>query len=105
MGLDDPEEEYDQIPAGYVQAMTVHQTKGLAFPVVFAGNLHYTPRTGSTYRLEERFRPYAHRGPSLPTTSEPNVTSSASCTSHTPARRRVATGMSSSCWDIHRRRR
>ncbi|WP_042664853.1 ATP-dependent helicase [Haloferax sp. ATB1] len=66
MGLDDPEDEYNQIPSGYVQVMTVHQAKGLEFPVVFAGNLHYTPRTGSTYWLEERFRPYAHRGPVAP---------------------------------------
>jgi superfamily I DNA/RNA helicase len=62
MDLDDPEDEYDQIPSGYVQVMTVHQAKGLEFPVVFTGNLHYDPRMGRTYWIEENFRPYAHDG-------------------------------------------
>lgn len=65
MDLDDPEDEYDQIPSGYVQVMTVHQAKGLEFPVVFAGNLPNNPRVGSTYWIEENFRTPV-RGRSLP---------------------------------------
>lgn len=42
-GLDDPEDQYDTFPSGHVQVMTVHQAKGLEFPVVFLASLERTP--------------------------------------------------------------
>nr|WP_254283032.1 ATP-dependent DNA helicase [Halomicroarcula limicola] len=41
-GLDDPEDQYDTFPSGHVQVMTVHQAKGLEFPVVFLASLERT---------------------------------------------------------------
>jgi DNA helicase-2/ATP-dependent DNA helicase PcrA len=38
-GLDDPEDPYNPSPEGHVQVMTVHQAKGLEFPVVFVASL------------------------------------------------------------------
>jgi superfamily I DNA/RNA helicase len=42
--LDDPEDTFDQIPAGHVQVMTTHQAKGLEFPIVCVGDLDIDPR-------------------------------------------------------------
>jgi len=42
-------EDYDQpIPSGCVSVMTIHQSKGLEFPVTVAGSLNKTPRQGWT---------------------------------------------------------
>jgi len=60
--VDDPEDIYDQIPEGYVQVMTIHQAKGLEFPVVFADSLDTTPRTGGTYWIEDIFEDYSGIG-------------------------------------------
>jgi len=43
--------------------MTVHQAKGLEFPVVFASDLDSEPWTSGTYWLEEQLRPYAEISP------------------------------------------
>jgi len=39
-GINDNEEKNDPIPAGFVQIMTMHQSKGLEFPVVIVGSLN-----------------------------------------------------------------
>jgi len=39
-GIDDYEDPNDPIPSGHVQIMTVHQSKGLQFPVVIVGSLN-----------------------------------------------------------------
>ncbi len=40
VGIDEYEDPYSPIPKGFVQIMTIHQSKGLEFPIVFVGSLH-----------------------------------------------------------------
>ncbi|KAB1184764.1 MULTISPECIES: ATP-dependent DNA helicase [Haloferax] len=62
--FDEPEDPYNQIPEGFVQVMTVHQAKGLEFPVVFTSDLDSEPWMSGTYWIEEQVRPYASINPS-----------------------------------------
>lgn len=62
-GLNDPEDEEEVMPAGYVQVMTVHQAKGLQFPVVVVNNLGDTPRAGSDHWTEDFLAPWSRRKP------------------------------------------
>ena len=39
-GMDEYEDPDNPIPKGFVQLMTIHQSKGLEFPVVIVGSLH-----------------------------------------------------------------
>lgn len=57
--FDEPEDAFDQLPKGFVQVMTVHQAKGLEFPIVFVSDLDSEAWTGGTYWLEEQLQPYA----------------------------------------------
>jgi len=67
-GFDEPEDPYDQIPEGFVQVMTVHQAKGLEFPVVFAGDINKRDGPGGTHFIEDELAPYS--GLSLDSTQE-----------------------------------
>lgn len=58
-GIDDYEDPYNPIPAGYVQVMTVHQSKGLEFPVVAVGSLSVAKRTGK--RIDKDLGQFYHR--------------------------------------------
>ncbi len=51
-GLNEPEDPEDLVPRGYVQLMTVHQAKGLEFPVVIVGSLDSKPQAGREYWAE-----------------------------------------------------
>ncbi|MDA4127696.1 MAG: DEAD/DEAH box helicase [Thaumarchaeota archaeon] len=62
-GLNDPEDEEEVMPAGYVQVMTVHQAKGLQFPVVVVDNLGDTPKSGSDHWTEDFLASWSRRKP------------------------------------------
>lgn len=56
--LDDPEDVDYEIVPGRVQVMTVHQSKGLEFPFVFAGSIAMPPKDDdSAYLLEDLLVP------------------------------------------------
>jgi DNA helicase-2/ATP-dependent DNA helicase PcrA len=58
-GIDDYEDPFNPIPRGYVQLMTMHQSKGLEFPVVIVGSLD---RKGRAIRQIDRdLGPFYHR--------------------------------------------
>jgi DNA helicase-2/ATP-dependent DNA helicase PcrA len=59
MGLDEYEDPYDVFPSGYVQVMTIHQAKGLEFPVVIVGSLDKQPRTET--KTDKELEPFSHR--------------------------------------------
>jgi ATP-dependent DNA helicase UvrD/PcrA len=64
IGLDEYEDPYDVFPPGYVQVMTIHQAKGLEFPVVIVSSLDHGPRTAVKVDKElEAFRPRKHKEP------------------------------------------
>lgn len=79
-GLDDPEDPHNTIPEGFVQVMTVHQVKGLEFPVVFVSSLDH--QAADTYtigndgdpvpRVADLLAPYTDRTPpvDVPTRAE-----------------------------------
>lgn len=47
-GLDEYEDDFDYAPSGCVSFMTIHQSKGLEFPVVIVGSLGASPRKNYT---------------------------------------------------------
>jgi len=62
-GLNEPEDPDDKIPAGFVQVMTVHQAKGLEFPVVIVGSLQDKPEVGGDNWTEDFLAPWSPRKP------------------------------------------
>jgi DNA helicase-2/ATP-dependent DNA helicase PcrA len=63
-GIDDYEDPYNPIPQGYVQVMTVHQSKGLEFPVVAVGSLSVNKR--SAKQIDRDLSAFYHRAPFEP---------------------------------------
>jgi DNA helicase-2/ATP-dependent DNA helicase PcrA len=63
--LDDPEDDEVAIVPGCVNIMTIHQSKGLEFEVVFVVRPDHQPFLGDTHRLETLLEPYINR-PSMP---------------------------------------
>jgi DNA helicase-2/ATP-dependent DNA helicase PcrA len=59
MGLDEYEDPYDVFPPGYVQIMTIHQAKGLEFPVIVVGSLDKHAR--SETKIDRELEPYGER--------------------------------------------
>jgi ATP-dependent DNA helicase UvrD/PcrA len=62
-GLNEPEDPDEIMPRGYVQVMTVHQAKGLEFPIVVVGNLDDQPEAGSDNLIEEFLGHWSPRKP------------------------------------------
>ncbi|MFQ5910886.1 MAG: UvrD-helicase domain-containing protein, partial [Thermoplasmata archaeon] len=62
-GLNEPEDPEQLLPLGYVQIMTVHQAKGLEFPVVVVGSLNDRPRPGGDHWTEDFLAPWSPRQP------------------------------------------
>ena len=57
-GIDEYEDASEYAPSGCVSFMTIHQSKGLEFPVVIVGSMHSVPRkqyTGLDELLQENY--------------------------------------------------
>ena len=57
-GIGEYEDDYEYAPKGCISFMTIHQSKGLEFPVVVVGSLSGTPRRerdSLLYTMESRF--------------------------------------------------
>lgn len=63
-GINEYEDPDNPIPSGYVQLMTVHQSKGLEFPVVVVGSLDKNFQVGK--RVDRDLAPFCHRPPFEP---------------------------------------
>ncbi|MHB8585219.1 MAG: UvrD-helicase domain-containing protein [Thermoplasmatota archaeon] len=62
-GLNDPEDPDDLMPAGHVQVMTMHQAKGLEFPIVIVGTIDEKPKPGPDHWAEAFLAQWARRKP------------------------------------------
>jgi ATP-dependent DNA helicase UvrD/PcrA len=65
-GIDEYEDSSEYAPSGCVSFLTIHQSKGLEFPVVMVGSLHATPRKQYTALDEVLERDYLSRPPFEP---------------------------------------
>ncbi|MFQ5453804.1 MAG: PD-(D/E)XK nuclease family protein, partial [Candidatus Zixiibacteriota bacterium] len=63
-GLNEYENQDDPIPKGYVQIMTIHQSKGLEFPVVVVSSLD--KRYSVQKQVDKLLSPYYNRRPFEP---------------------------------------
>jgi len=63
-GINEYEDPDQPFPSGYVQLMTIHQSKGLEFPVVVIGSLSTNIR--SSKQVDRLLGPYYHRVPFEP---------------------------------------
>jgi DNA helicase-2/ATP-dependent DNA helicase PcrA len=63
-GINDYEDPNQPIPNGYVQVMTIHQAKGLEFPVVVVGSLD--KNLSSPKKIDRDLSPFYHRPPYEP---------------------------------------
>jgi len=58
-GINEYEDPDRPFPSGHVQVMTIHQSKGLEFPVIIAGSLHTS--ISSAKQVDRLLGPYYHR--------------------------------------------
>ena len=65
-GLEEFEDYDERVPSGCVSMMTIHQSKGLEFPVVCVGSLSRTPRKSHTELDAILEGKYFHRQPFEP---------------------------------------
>lgn len=63
-GINDYEDPDRPFPLEHVQIMTIHQAKGLEFPVVVVGSL--SKRTSTRKQIDRLLQPYYHRPPFEP---------------------------------------
>lgn len=63
-GINEYEDPYQPLPKGYVQVMTIHQVKGLEFPVVVVGSLD--SQLSSPKQMDRDLQMYYHRPPFEP---------------------------------------
>jgi DNA helicase-2/ATP-dependent DNA helicase PcrA len=63
-GINQYEDPDQPFPMGYVQVMTIHQAKGLEFPVVVVGSL--STQLSSPKQIDRDLRPFYHRAPFEP---------------------------------------
>ncbi len=58
-GINEYEDPDSPFPKGYVQVMTIHQAKGLEFPVVVVGSL--SKQLSSSKQIDKLLEPFYHR--------------------------------------------
>ena len=63
-GINEYEDPDRPFPAGHVQVLTIHQAKGLEFPVVVVGSL--STQLATPKRIDRDLGPYYHRAPFEP---------------------------------------
>jgi DNA helicase-2/ATP-dependent DNA helicase PcrA len=63
-GINEYEDPDRPFPKGYVQIMTIHQAKGLEFPVVVVGSLD--KQLSTSKMIDRDLQPYYHRSPFEP---------------------------------------
>ncbi len=63
-GINEYEDPNLPFPKGHVQVMTIHQAKGLEFPVVIVGSL--SKQLASPKQIDRDLRPFYHRPPFEP---------------------------------------
>ena len=63
-GINEYEDPDQPFPQGYVQVMTIHQAKGLEFPVVVVGSLHN--QLSSAKQIDRDLQPFYQRAPFEP---------------------------------------
>ena len=63
-GINEYEDPDQPFPKGHVQIMTIHQAKGLEFPVVVVGSLD--KQIGTSKMVDRDLQPYYHRPPFEP---------------------------------------
>jgi DNA helicase II / ATP-dependent DNA helicase PcrA len=63
-GINEYEDPNQPFPKGHVQVMTIHQSKGLEFPVVVVGSL--STQLSSAKRIDRDLGPFYHRPPFEP---------------------------------------
>jgi DNA helicase-2/ATP-dependent DNA helicase PcrA len=63
-GINEYEDPDQPFPKGHVQVMTIHQSKGLEFPVVVVGSL--ATQLSSPKQIDRELGPYYHRPPFEP---------------------------------------
>ncbi len=63
-GINEFEDKHQPIPKGYVQVMTIHQAKGLEFPVVVVGSL--SVQRAIEKRVDKNLQSYYRRPPFEP---------------------------------------
>lgn len=60
-GITEYEDDSEYAPSGCVSFMTIHQSKGMEFPIVIVDSLNGTPRSSGNHLLEEIENKYFHR--------------------------------------------
>lgn len=65
-GIDEYEDDAEYAPSGCVSFMTIHQSKGLEFPIVIVGSLYATPKDQNSEIIEILERDVYHRKPYEP---------------------------------------
>lgn len=66
-GIEEYQDESEYAPSGCVSFMTIHQSKGMEFPIVFTDSLYDRPADDNQGILEQIYDTYSHRKPFEPT--------------------------------------
>lgn len=66
-GIEEYQDESEYAPSGCVSFMTVHQSKGMEFPIVITDSLYDRPADDNQGLLEQVYNAYSHREPFEPT--------------------------------------